>query len=201
MIYLYPTKRKTLSYWDFPDFQSYYEACLDDCNLKAVRCTCSKDQHMNRNGFYTREVIAEGCKETVRIQRMRCPHCGRSDALFPVDIIPYSSILMDTMVLIITTYLNTPEEKTTFKRTVAAAGLLSRSVYWDESADTGYLYRLVKLFELLWRQEVSRFRKYLSDISRLSLYCFISKGRQFMQNRGSARLLHTGRFVTGISMV
>ena len=193
MIYLESEKSNVLFAIDYPDFQSYYDACLKNWDLRFVACSnCEGNKLMRKNGFYRRRIETARGTESVRIQRMRCPCCGHSDALFPVDIVPYSPIMAEEHVAIIEIYLESFHAESFFHRisviTEACEEVLSLSSFPDFPT----IYKLVKRYEAVWAAYAVHLRPLFDSLSSLMKFCIQKENRHFQQARGKARFIHTG---------
>lgn len=151
MIYLESEKSNVLFAIDYPDFQSYYNACLESWDLRFISCSgCEENILMRKNGFYRRRIETERGTESVRIQRMRCPCCGHSDALFPVDIVPYSPIMAEEHVAIIEIYLESFHAESFFHRISVISEACEEVLSLSSLPDFPTIYKLVKRYEAVW---------------------------------------------------
>lgn len=193
MIYLESERSNVLFAIDYPGFQSYYDACLKNWDLRFVSCSnCEGNKLMRKNGFYRRRIETKRGTESVRIQRMRCPCCGHSDALFPVDIVPYSPIMAEEHVAIIEIYLESFHAESFFHRisviTEACEEVLSLSSFPDFPT----IYKLVKRYEAVWAAYAAHLHPLFDSLSSLMKFCIQKENRHFQQARGKARFIHTG---------
>lgn len=76
---------------------------------KAKCSSCKSDSDYSRHSSYTRMIITvingKRAEIMVSIPRVRC-HCGRTHALLPDILIPYSSYSLKFIVSVIKSYLN-----------------------------------------------------------------------------------------------
>ena len=73
---------------------NYYEIFLENeafkMSLKTWACACGCTGGMYRNGKYPRAYASDGRIVNILIQRLRCRYCGRTHALIPAHLVPYS---------------------------------------------------------------------------------------------------------------
>lgn len=72
----------------------YYDRFLESRELKKAlknwACTCGRTGGMHRFGGYVRPYVANGQTEILWVQRIRCSYCGKTHALLPAHLVPYS---------------------------------------------------------------------------------------------------------------
>lgn len=193
MIYLESEKSNHLFANDYPDFQSYYDACLQSWDLRFISCSkCVENTLMRKNGFYRRRIETGRGTESVRIQRMRCPCCGRSDALFPFDIVPYSPIMAEEHVAIIEIYLESFHAESFFHRVSIITEACEEDLSLFSVPDFPTIHKLVKRYEAVWAAYAVQLHPLFDSLSSLAKFCIQKERRHFQQARGEARYVHTG---------
>lgn len=87
---------------DFNGFisQDIYDSIINQIDLNTVKCNCGH-YGVELFAYYERYVIAASGKVYLRITRVKCPFCNKSHALLPSFIIPYSHVLLDDQIRII----------------------------------------------------------------------------------------------------
>ena len=193
MIYLESEKSNVLFVIDYPDFQSYYDACLENWDLRFISCSnCEGNTLMRKNGFYRRRIETKRGTESVRIQRMRCPCCGHSDALFPADIVPYSPIMAEEHVAIIEIYLESFHAESFFHRISVITEACEEVLSLSSLPDFPTIYKLVKRYEAVWAAYAVHLHPLFDSLPSLMKFCIQNEKRHFQQARGKARFIHTG---------
>ncbi|MFG6339138.1 MAG: hypothetical protein K1W31_12100 [Lachnospiraceae bacterium] len=81
-----------------PVSQKSYDDLLQRVELSCLPCTCGCSGACIRYGSYRRHVKTDGRKLTLHIQRVLCRNCGRSHALLPSALVPYSQSRIITAV-------------------------------------------------------------------------------------------------------
>lgn len=75
-----------------PISQKSYDDAMDQLDPFRLPCTCGCSGSLIRYGSYRRSVKADGTKFPLIIRRVLCQSCGRSHALIPSSLVPYSQI-------------------------------------------------------------------------------------------------------------
>ena len=193
MIYLESEKSNCLFVRDYQDFQSYYNACLKSWDLRAVTCShCDGTVPMWKNGSYRRRLQTANGMESVKVQRMRCPRCGHSDALFPADIVAYSPVMTEDHVAIIEIYLDSPSEGSFAQRISAVTEECEECMILPSVPDIPAIAKLIRRFETVWADISSSLIPLFSSLYSLVKFCIGQKRCCFQQPRGKARYIHTG---------
>ena len=77
-----------------------------------LRCSCGLTGHMVRHGYYRRHLKRRQGTIVLRILRLKCKVCGRTHAVLPELIVPYTQIPADLQQLILLHPLGSPELET-----------------------------------------------------------------------------------------
>ena len=102
---------------------------------------------------------------TLMIQRVKCKHCGRTHALIPSMIVPYSQIPLEDQQDILKLHQEgSPPEP-----------VLERNVLIDES----HVWHIVRRYKKHWEQRILSIGLTLAE--SLSRPCLLNFGLQFMQ--------------------
>lgn len=147
---------------------------------------------MTKNGFYKRRVMTACGIESVRIQRMRCPCCGHSEALFPVDIVPYSPIMAEEHVAIIEFYLESSHVESFFNRISVTTEKCEEALSLLSVPDFTTIAKLAKRFDIVWTEFLTQILPLFNSLYSLAEFCIHEKKCHFQQIRGIARYIHTG---------
>lgn len=133
-----------------------------------LRCSCGHAGCMVRHGYYRRRLKTRQGTIALHILRVKCKECGRTHAILPELIVPYSQIPADLQQYMLLYPLGSPELESLMQENsdISESNILAvRSRYrknWKE--------RLLTMGRLLW-----------NDISDLIRTAFSFFHRQFMQ--------------------
>lgn len=157
--------------------QTSYNSFIDSLNLWQCQCSCGHHGTLVKHGYYLRNL--KGCDEIMirlSILRVKCSHCGKTHAILPSCIVPYSCISLQDHVDIIYNSMNGKTQEEIMKRTPLI----------DES-NISYILRI---FKRHWEQRLFAFSISLKcDISMLVQECFQHCSRQFMQIKSTSNIL------------
>ena len=82
--------------------QKKYEEIIDALDFHRLRCPCCAQAGcLKRHGYYTRRVKVGGQWVKLRILRVKCTHCGKTHALLPSYIVPYTQVRLEEQAEII----------------------------------------------------------------------------------------------------
>lgn len=88
---------------DNPLNQNTYDEIIDDIDICSIECpSCHHHGTMIRYGRYPRTVKLSCGEITITVQRVYCNSCHKTHALLLVDFVPYSQILLEDHISIIT---------------------------------------------------------------------------------------------------
>jgi len=162
MITIFLDKIKTL------DQISYY-SFIHSLDLNTLTCTCGHSACLTKHAYYTRSV--KGCSPALvvlTVLRVRCSHCGRTHAVVPQLIVPYSQMILHDHIQIITNHLSGNSQ----------VPLMNQKCLIDENNIRHTLHNYYKY----WHQRLISFEISFTDsIVRLVSDCFCHFSRQFMQ--------------------
>ncbi len=85
MITLFVEKNNTLT-------QKFYNDLISNLQLHKLTCTCGKSGCLLVHGYYKRSIKVPSGKIHFRICRVKCAFCGKTHALLPSSIVPYSQL-------------------------------------------------------------------------------------------------------------
>lgn len=147
--------------------QKNYDALVDDLQFQQITCTCGHRGCMRRYGTYKRTVWFLGVCILLRVQRVQCTHCGKTHAILLDIFVPYSRIPLDD------------------QRQIIVAGTTGKSCTTVQDSnpfiDDGMVVHIRIQFRKHWKQKL--LSENISLLGDLTLECFCSFGRQFMQIR------------------
>jgi hypothetical protein len=84
-----------------PISQAAYNKLISSLSIHNLTCTCGMSGHLIKHAYYKRSVKSCCEKVVLRILRLKCKHCGKTHALLPSQLIPYSQVSFDDTVAII----------------------------------------------------------------------------------------------------
>ncbi len=58
-------------------------------DVKKIKCSCGCIGCLIKYGKYKRNIIRNGKKEKINIQRLLCKRCNKTHALLPLEVVPY----------------------------------------------------------------------------------------------------------------
>lgn len=70
----------------------YDEKVTSKVSCHSIKCPCCGSYNIIKKGSYARNLLIFGKIEILRIHRIKCEDCGRTHAIFSVEIIPYCYI-------------------------------------------------------------------------------------------------------------
>lgn len=153
-----------------PITASVYDEYVKKILLWKVKCSCNHLDCLIRHGYYTRKLKTIHGFITLRILRVKCKCCGKTHAILPETIVPYSQIPVDIQQSIICNHSN--------------KDVLSSIL--DDAPDItpDDVHHILGRFRQYWNQRLqSENISAALDIADLCTKCFSSFRRQFMQIR------------------
>lgn len=153
--------------------QESYNNFLDSIPIYKLTCSCGRSGHLTKHAYYTRTAKTTEGPITLRILRVKCKRCGKTHALFPECIVPYSQILLEDHLKIITAYSN----KTSFEP------IMMSNLYIDESN----IRYIIKKYLSHWKERIAAF--FISMDANLTFSCLCSFKRQFMQIKCTSNIV------------
>jgi len=156
--------------------QISYNNFLEDLEMNQLQCSCGLSGCLIKHGYYTRSIKTPHGIVQLSILRVKCKHCGKTHAIFPVLIVPYSRVLLNTHLSVITAYIS----KFSFEP------IMMDNEYIDESN----IKYIIRQFLRHWKERISAFNLSAFDsIEKLSMQCLNTFKRQFMQIKYISNIL------------
>lgn len=72
-----------------------YKNVVANLPIHRIQCSCGHTGHLVRHGYYNRRLKTSQGTIVLRILRVKCKECGRTHALLPEMVVPYSQIPVD----------------------------------------------------------------------------------------------------------
>lgn len=145
--------------------QKKYDEYLFSLQIHMMKCKCGHCGCLVFYGHYTRHLKLLGLFLSLIIQRVKCSSCGRTHALIPALIVPYSQIPREDQQEILALK---DEGK-------SADPVLERNCQIDES----HVRHIIRRFKRHWKERILSLGLTLHD--RLTNVCLSVYSLQFMQ--------------------
>ena len=113
-----------------------------------LQCTCGHSGCLTIHGYYTRSLKKDDSGISLSICRVRCSHCGRTHALLPSLLVPYSQVSLQDQSSIISAY--------------EASGAYEEIMAGTPSIDENLIASIIKRYVKHWMQKIRSFRIELS---------------------------------------
>lgn len=159
-----------------PISQKSYVDAVNQIDLFCLPCTCGCHGSLIRYGSYRRHVKAGGTKFPLIIQRVLCHSCGRSHALIPSGLVPYSQIPLEDQVSLIEA----------FEEGSGPEAVLDANPEIDDRTPP----RLIRVYLACWRERLLSERIILRPLIRLTRQCLSLFGKQFMQIKNTPNIFY-----------
>ena len=157
-----------------PISQKSYDELIEHLELTTVPCTCGCSGSLIRYGSYRRHVKAGGSVLCLRIQRVLCCNCGRSQALLLSSLVPYSQIPLADHVSVIAAYESGENP----------AAVLQTNPEMDDRTP----FKLIRIYLAFWRERLRAERIPLLPLAALTSKCLSFFGKQFMQIKNTPNI-------------
>ena len=145
--------------------QDLYKSLIDSLQLHMVECTCGKNGCLIFFGHYHRLVKYLSNTVHLYIQRVFCKECGKTNALLPSILVPYSQIPL-------------PDQQEILH---AMDSGLSPELVMERNnlVDENHIKYIFSQFKKHWKQRLRSLGLFLTD--DLTSPCLMVFSRQFMQ--------------------
>lgn len=154
--------------------QKFYDSVLLRLQLHRLQCTCGHSGCLGRHGRYTRSVITEDGKVSLRILRLRCSDCGKTHAILPASIVPYCQVMLTDQHQVVCAF------EAGGNRNVVCQGL---------GTDENNVKSIIRRYRHFWRQRLLSESIGLAPLQALICDCFSFYQMQFMQIRTTVNKL------------
>lgn len=174
MITIFLKKNKTFSHnSDHCYSQDDYDRMIEHVSFHRLSCTCGRKSNLVKHGYYKRSIKSSMTSEKIKFLRVKCTSCGKTHAILPEWVVPYSQIPFQDHLNIIRAHLSAGSFK----------GIMQAKPCIDESN----IQYLVRQFKKHWKERLTAFKIPLSE--GLCEKCFRIFGRQFMQIKCTPNIL------------
>lgn len=159
-----------------PISQKAYDDSMNQADPFCLPCTCGCQGSLIRYGSYCRHVKAGGAKFPLIIRRVLCLSCGRSHALIPSSLVPYSQIPLEDQVSLMEV----------FEEGGSPEAILDSNPQIDDRTP----FRLIRMYLIYWRERLLSERIALRPLVRLTRQCLSLFGKQFMQIKNTPNIFY-----------
>ena len=104
--------------FDNPLNQKTYENLINTLQFHQLQCTCGHSGCLTIHGYYPRSLKENDSEITLSICRVKCSHCGKTHALLPSQLVPYSQVSLQEQAAIISAYEDTGDFEQIMDRTL-----------------------------------------------------------------------------------
>lgn len=155
--------------------QKKYDSFIEELPIHRLNCSCGKSGYLTKHAYYKRNVKMPTGIIKLKILRLYCYSCGKTHAVFPICIVPYSQILFSDHVNIIKAYTN----GTTFN------SIMFENEYIDESN----IRYIIKQYLRHWKELLIAFK--ISVNLTAAFKCLKAFKQQFMQIKSIQNIVFT----------
>jgi hypothetical protein len=146
--------------------QEHYDKLIDSLDLKLLTCPHCHHTGTVVHAYYDRWVKNGEVEFELIVLRVKCQFCGKTHAILPDSLIPYSSI---------------PEEVTIEIIKAGNKEKLEEILTDNLCLDLTDIYRIRKNYQLHWKERLKSFGLIIDE--SISRQCIRIFQRQFMQIR------------------
>lgn len=149
--------------------QISYDSFINSLDFNTLSCQCGHSACLTKHAYYVRSIKTCSPQPVVlTILRVKCSHCGRTHAVIPHLIVPYSQITIQDHIEIISNHISGNSQ----------AALMNEKCLIDENNIRCILHNYYKY----WHQRLRAFNISISEsLQDLISKCFKHLKRQFMQ--------------------
>ena len=155
--------------------QKTYDKLISSLEFVQLSCTCGRTGCLTKHGRYTRRIKCSAGIIAVRILRVRCGSCERTHALLPSCIVPYSRIL--------------PEDQLRIISSESERNARTRILQSIPDMEESNVSQIIARYRKFWKQRLLSEGISLAPSHQLILKCFCAFQRQFMQIRSGINIL------------
>jgi len=174
MITIFPTKIKSFS-------QNSYNMMINHLPYHRLFCSCSQKGCFIKHGYYKRFIKVSGELCELKILRLICTCCGKTEAVLPSWIVPYSQILLKDIITVVKAYL----KKSSFEN------IMIKNLLIDESN----IRYIIRQFNRHWRERLASFKISINN-KFITIMSFRKYNRQFMQIKRTSNILFANTHIT-----
>ena len=164
--------------------QISYNKLINSLNINQITCSCGHSGCLTRHAFYNRKFkAAGGVMLTISILRVKCSVCGKTHAILPSTVVPYSQVSLHDHITIIVNDINKNPQ----------TDVMNNNPLIDENT----IAYILRGFRKHWHQRLCSFKIDISmQTEKLIKHCFKYFSRQFMQIKCTTNILHSATHTT-----
>lgn len=164
--------------------QISYNKLINSININQITCSCGHSGCLIKHAYYSRSIkISGGIKLSLSILKIKCSICGKTHAVLPSILVPYSQVLLQDHISII---INDSYQMT-------QTPVMNNNPLIDESS----IAYIVRSFRKHWQQRLNTFKINIStSVKLLVKLCFKYFSRQFMQIKCTENIFYTSTHIT-----
>lgn len=157
------------------NIQNKYDDFISRLQFHQLTCTCGHSACLTVHAYYYRTLKILPHPVRMRICRVRCSVCGKTHALMPAFIVPYSQISLSDQAQIVRHY----QEDRDY------SAILGRCPYIDENN----IKSVIRNFIRHWQERLRSNTIPLTPLDDLIAGCFRHHKYQFMQIKKTVNIL------------
>lgn len=155
--------------------QSFYNNLITKLQFHQLTCTCGNSGCLHIHGYYERFLKTPAGKLKFRICRVRCECCGKTHAVLPSFIVPYSQISI--------------QDQTNIIRTYETGSSMETVMMTNTSIDESNCRHIIRQYRKYWKTKFLFGRISTTPLSELISASFHFFSYQFMQIRNTSNVL------------
>lgn len=157
-----------------PVSQKSYDDLMESVDPAQLPCSCGRSGSLIRYGSYRRRVKTGGSIYHLKVRRVLCCSCGRSHAVLPSSLVPYSQIPLEDQVAVVRA----------FEDGTGPSAVLENNPEMDERTP----FKLIRIYLTFWRERLMAERIPLRPLAALAHKCLSLFGKQFMQIKNTPNI-------------
>lgn len=163
--------------------QISYNNLIQSIEVNQLPCSCGLTGNLIKHGYYKRSIKTPEGIVVLSLLRVKCTHCGKTHALFPTMIVPYSQVLLNDHLTILDSF----SKHSSFEPIMTS----------NTSIDECNVRYIIKQYITHWQQRILSFNLSITmDILPLSSKCLLFFKRQFMQIKSTPNILFYQTHIT-----
>ena len=155
--------------------QTFYNNLISNIQFHQLTCTCGHSGCLHIHAYYERHLKTPLGRIKLRICRVKCECCGKTHAVLPSFIVPYSQISLPDQVDIL--------------EHAFSDGDFSAVMDATPSIDESCVRSVIRRFRRHWEQRLLSENIQLSLSTLFIRCCFSAFHRQFMQIKSTTNIL------------
>ena len=159
-----------------PLSQNFYDSCINTIQFHQLSCSCGHSGCLSIHGYYKRRVKTHEGSFMLVVCRVRCSECGKTHALLPSSIVPYSQISLVCCCQIISAFIG--------------SGSINSVCEDYPEVDENNVKSVILRYRKHWKERLLSWNIKLEPVRLLVLACFSHYSAQFMQIHRTVNRIH-----------